>query len=248
MSRRDLTLVLPYYENPGMLAEQLRAWASFPETISAHLDVIVVDDGSPTRPAALPPAPVAGVRSFRLLRTDIDIRWNWLFCRNLGVHLARTEWVLLTDMDHVLPAATADFILGVKLDPRKVYRFSRVDAPRPLPYAIDECAPYKPHPNTWLMTRATFDQIGGYDERLSGCYGTDGEFRDRVHRAARSVELRPEVMVRYPREIIADASTVGFTRKDDPVNDQDLRDRRDARDKTKGWRPLRLLQPWREIA
>jgi hypothetical protein len=30
-----------------------------------------------------------------------DIAWNQDACRNLAVSLARTEWVLLTDMDHV---------------------------------------------------------------------------------------------------------------------------------------------------
>ena len=86
-----------------------------------------------------------------------------------------------------------------KLDERKVYRFSRVDAP--------DMTPYKPHPNSWVFTRGMFNRIGGYDERLSGFYGTDGEFGKRVERATAKVVLLDEVLIRYPREVIADAST-----------------------------------------
>lgn len=246
MSRRDLTVILPYYENPGMLREHETAWAAFPQKTREKLHAIVVDDCSPTRPAAL--GPDRALASVRLYRLNEKRRWNWLACRNLGVAEATTEWVLLTDIDHLLPVETADYLESVKLDPMKVYRLSRVDAPRPLPYTLAECTPYKIHPNTWVMTRAMFDRIGGYDERLSGCYGTDGEFRDRVHAHARSVVELKQVLIRYPREIIPDASTVGFTRKNDPANDADLVARRIAREKIKNWRPLRLTFPWERVA
>jgi hypothetical protein len=246
VSRRDLTVVLPYYENPGMLQEHERSWATFPAKVRDHLQAIVVDDCSPTRPAVL--SPVTSLASVRLFRILEKRRWNWLACRNLGVSQAATDWVLLTDIDHLLPVETVEYLQGTKLDPMKVYRLSRVDAPRPLPYALSDCASYKIHPNTWLMTRAMFDRIGGYDERLSGCYGTDGEFRDRVNIHARAVVILTQVHIRYPREIIADASTVGFTRKNDEQNDKDLIARRIERDKISGWRPLRLSFPWERVA
>jgi hypothetical protein len=243
---RPLTFICAFYENPGMLREQQRCWRSYPDDMKAHFDAIVVDDCSPTRPA-LPAVEETGIHSFRLFRTGVDVRWNWLFGRNLGVSVAGTDWVLLTDIDHVLPVETCQSLMTADLDEANVYRLSRVDAPRPSPFALAECAPYKPHPNTWLMTRNMFDRIGGYDERLSGCYGTDGEFRDRVNKASKAVVMRTEVMIRYPREIIADASTVGLTRKNDPVNDEELRRRREARALERNWRPKRLTFPWEQL-
>jgi hypothetical protein len=240
---RPITYVCAYYENPGMLREQQRGWRALPDEVKAAFHAVVVDDGSPTRPA-LPVVESTGIGSFRLYRTAVDVRWNWLFCRNLGVSVATTDWVLLTDIDHVVPAETLQALMTDPLDERNVYRFSRVDARRPGPFPLDECPAYKPHPNTWLMTRAMFDRIGGYDERLSGCYGTDGEFRDRVNSAARAVVIRTDVVVRYPREVIADASTVGLTRKNDPDNDRDLLERRARRSTEKAWRPLRITFPW----
>lgn len=245
---RELTLVLPHFMNLGMLAEQHRVWAAYPDELKARLHVIVVDDASPKghRPSVkhLPNVGLASERLYRIVPPKV--RWNWLACRNLGHSEATTEWVLFTDIDHVLPADTLRRLVTGDLDPDCVYRTARVDAVRPWPYALSDCTPYKPHPNTWLMTRAMYDRIGGYDERLSGCYGTDGEFRDRVYTHAKAVVSLAEPLIRYPREIVADASTdpTVYTRKNDPVNNADLEHRRQQRSAIKDWRPVRLSFPW----
>lgn len=219
MSRRPVTLVLPYYENPGMLAAQYRALAELPEDVRKCLNLIVVDDGSPESPAVDVPRPIQfpgldekevatflGIATFQLFRVDVDVRWNWLTCRNIGVQHSKAEWVLLTDVDHTVPEATWRRITERKLNPDRVYRFSRADAP--------DLTAYKPHPNTWLMTREMFNKIGGYDERFSGFYGTDGEFRDRVRANADEIVMLDEVVIRHPREVIADASTTKYGRKE----------------------------------
>jgi hypothetical protein len=246
---RALTLVLPHFCNLGMLAEHQVVWGDYQSELRAHLHVIVVDDCSPKGHQPVRKSlTLESLASLRLYRLTEKARWNWLACRNLGVSEATTEWVLLTDIDHVLPEDTLRRILVGDLDPRNVYRLSRVDAPHPWPYTLAECPPYKMHPNTWLMTRKMYDAIGGYDERLSGCYGTDGEFRDRVHDKAMAVVALPDVLIRYPREIIADASTTIYTRKNDPVNDADLLRRREARSLITNWKPLRGSFPWEPVA
>lgn len=239
MSRRPFTLILPYYENAGMLVEQFNRLSGLPPEIRDALHLIVVDDGSPTSPAEAVANPFADkVASFQLFRIEVDVRWNWLAARNIGVHHAPTEWVLLTDIDHVVPERTARRIQEVKLDPARVYRFSRIDAPA--------LTPYKPHPNSWLMTRQRFDKIGGYDERFSGFYGTDGEFRDRVVANSREVVMLDDPLVRYPREVIPDASTTQYGRKEPIDHDGVTRIRAQiARD---GGPTLRLSFPYHRIA
>lgn len=289
MIRRSLTIVLPFYKNLGQLDEQQRVWAAYPQPLKDALHAIVVDDCSPKaeRPGRkmLRDTGIASLRLYRCLPVPKDlralpdgsgkVRWNWLFARNLGMHQATTEWVLLTDIDHVLPADTLERIVCGELDERSVYRTSRADAPHPWPWSKPACrcgkgpivyeqrgnkrvyvsgcsglTPYKEHPNTWLMTRPMYDRIGGYDERLSGCYGTDGEFRDRVREHARAVVMLPDVLVRYPREIIPDASTdpAEFTRKNDEKNDTELEVRRARRSREKDQRPKRLTFPWEFVA
>ncbi len=247
---RDLTLVMAHYMNLGILAEQQKVWMAYSAKLRAKLHVIVVDDCSPKGNGRPYPSHLTatGLASFRLYRLLKKVRWNWLAARNLGMNQATTEWVLMTDIDHVMPAETLKWILTAPLDTQHVYRFSRVDAPHPWPYTLQDCTPYKYHPDTWLLTRAMFDSVGGYDERLSGCYGTSGEFRDRVLNTAKAHVRIEEVMVRYPREIIADASTTVYTRKGDPANDIELVQRRQLRSLIPDWKPLRGTFPWEQVA
>lgn len=234
---RDLTLVLPYYENAGMLCAQQSYWSGLPSEVRAHLHVIVVDDGSPIAQAAPHWAP-PDLASARLFRTGVDVRWNWLFCRNLGVAKATTEWVFLTDIDHVVPAETWIALMQDALKATNVYRFSRVDAPH--------MTPVKEHPNTWFLTRTMFDTIGGYDERFSGYYGTDGEFQQRVKATASKVVMRRDVVVRYPRTVIQDADTTTYGRKEpqDRANVRRIR----AERAVNNWPLLRLSFPWEQLA
>jgi len=236
---RAITLVLPYYMNREMLLRQQIVWATYPADLRTCLHVIVVDDGSPQHPARESwSASGIGLASARLYRITVDVRWNWLACRNLGVAATHTQWVLLTDIDHVLPEATLRALVTDDLDAKAVYRFSRVDAPN--------LTPYKPHPNSWLLTLEMFDAIGGYDERFSGYYGTDAEFRDRVQRTAGRLIMRPDVLVRYPREVIADASTTTYGRKE-PQDRENVQRIRAEREREPNWRPKRLTFPWERV-
>lgn len=238
---RAFTLILPFYLNQGMLREQQARLAELPAEIRQALHLIVVDDGSPSEPAQDVWDPPAGLGSARLYRTKVDVRWNWLFCRNLGVDQAQTEWLFLTDIDHVVPLATWQVLMTEALDPTMVYRFSRVDAPY--------LTPYKPHPNTWCLTKRLYDRVGGYDERLSGFYGTDYDFRNRVRANASAVVIREDVIIRYPREVIPDASTTTYGRKEpqDKPNVRRLLDERLCQRGEKA-KTKRLTFPWSRVA
>jgi hypothetical protein len=242
---RDITLVLPHFQNLGMLAEQQKVWATYPSALRAHLHIVIVDDCSPA--AAAPTAESIVFRdlaSIRLYRLLTKARWNWLACRNLGAEQASTDWLLMTDIDHVVPTATLQALMTRKLRADDAHRFGRVTAERPWPYDVARLPKYKPHNDSWFLARTLFfdDRVGGYDERLAGCYGTSSEFSARLTAAARAhVLLNDCVLVRYPREVIADASTSPevYTRKNDPENDAELKRRRLERDAIERWRPLR---------
>jgi hypothetical protein len=238
-----ITLCLAYYENPGMLDRQLRDLAGLPADMRAAIDLIVVDDGSPTAPALPvfenfmgPTHPIA--REVRLYRMRDDIPWNMDACRNLAVSEASTPWVLLTDIDHRVPEKTWRKIQRSNLNPRAVYKFARVSEP--------DLAAYKQHPNTWLMTAELFDKAGGYDERFRGWYGTDGDFRNAIQKAGAPVMHLKEPIVRVPREVTPDASTTTLTRRS-PENAEALDRIKAERATIKNWRPLRGLTPWDRV-
>lgn len=242
MMYRPFTLIVPYYDNPQMFREQQRIWRSLREDVRQSLHVIVVDDGSPESPARehLAPETPGALASFRLYRTGVDVRWNWIFCRNLGVDKATTEWIAMTDMDHVLPYETWRRLMRGRLEPLAVYRLSRVTAP--------DLTPTKPHPNTWVMTRHMFtNRIGGYDENYSGLYGSDGEFANRVALWAQQVEILPETSIVYPPEVIADACTTRYGRKEPMDREQRSLVKSKAMYQGASYQPKRLTFPWSQV-
>jgi hypothetical protein len=199
-----LTFAMPYYRNPLMLAEQYRIWAGYPEDLKDQIEIVLVDDGSP-EPAIDVPRP-DGLPSLRIFRVTEDLEWHQHGARNIAAHEASSPWLFLTDMDHVLPAGSLWTLLGLTLDHHpRVFTFHRLDAPHLTPKR-DAHGRLHPHVNTFAITKALYWQIGGYDEALCGFYGTDGYFRKRLYAGRSAVHLSDVPVIRYPREVIADAS------------------------------------------
>lgn len=229
---RDVTFVYPYYMNPDFLRQQLAWWATYPAYLRSRLSGVIVDDGSPEAScwhvirSSDRPFPI------RLFRIDEDVRWNWLAARNLGMHHAATEWCVLTDMDHVIPQSTAEALVYGKHVPHVIYGFSRVES------TGEKLAA---HPNSWFMTRAMFWRVGGYDETLSGHYGTDGDWRRRCAKVA-PMKILAERLVRH--EYDGDSSTTRYKRKqpEDAAVGELIRARKP------GWAPRTLSFPYREVA
>lgn len=225
---KRVTLVIPYYENPQFLQTQAEHWRAYPPELAAALSIILVDDGSPTpcvKPANLPMA-------CRLFRIHVDVRWNWLAARNIGAHHAEDEWLLLTDMDHVLPTNTLRSIVTGAHDPAIVYAFARRE------HTGQAIAP---HSASFLMTRDVFWMVGGYDEALSGHYGTDGEYRARLSQVA-PMRLLRDVLERH--EYVGDSSTQRYLRK----QPQDAGVRRLIAARPRRWAPRVLSFPYHEVA
>ena len=205
---RRVTVVTAYYLNKGMMAKQAENFRSYPQKWRGAVEWIVVDDGSPRDPAE---AVDCGI-PLSVYRIGVDVPWSQDCARNIGAHEAQDGcWLLLTDMDHLIPEKTMHHVLTCPLEKGKVYKFQRVSAPG--------MEPYKPHPNSWLMSKSMFwDRVGGYDERFSlagGAYGTDADFRNWCYAAVgeQNIEYLPVPLIRVPREVIPDASTTTLPRK-----------------------------------
>lgn len=227
------TLIMAYYDNPGMLEKQFDAIESLPAEIKDLVSVTIVDDGSPRWPAR----PRALSVPLQIWRIDVDVRWNQDAARNIGVAHAETNWLLLTDIDHIVPLATWEKLVLRTWDAKKAFRFHRVSAPK--------MEQYKFHPNSWWMTRALFEKIGGYDERFAGFYGSDADFRDRVADKAEIHQMK-EYLIRVPRQVIPDASTTTYLRKQ-PEDRAAMRRIRDERSLELDQSPKRFLFPYYRV-
>ncbi len=190
-----LSLVYPYYNNPRCLERQLAIWSSLPPEIAGQVEYVLVDDGSP-EPAALElPGPV----NITLARIKREKPWNQHGARNLGMKVAEGEWAVASDIDHLLPAAGLELILGMDKDPGSVYYFAR---------KREDGSARHPHPNSFLIQRKAFWSVGGYDEDFCGHYGKGDLFlRVLFSRALRLVHLDEPALVEFD-----DAATPGLVR------------------------------------
>lgn len=204
----NLSMVYAFFENPNMLALQYAVWAAYPDDIKSSIEVVLVDAGGGhwathvDRPAGLPP--------IRIFRIDRHQRWNQDAARNIGAFEASMPWLLLSDIDHVVSLDCLQRAMR-QTDTKTIYTFGRVDMPDLQPRLRNgkmHC-----HPNSWLMTKELYWKIGGYDERLVGYYGSDGQYRARARSYARLRALLDAQLIRYPTDLYPDASTTTLTRK-----------------------------------
>jgi len=165
----NVTMVFGYYNQPVMLDEQIRNMESYPVEIRKLWHVVVVDDGSQSAPLGLLRIPNLCLRAFRV---DVDIPWNNEGVRNIGVKESKTPWLLVTDIDHIVPVETAESLVSQPHREDQFYGFKR--------RWRHNMEDMKPHPNTWFMSRKFWDRVGGCDERWSGTYGGDGEWSSRA--------------------------------------------------------------------
>ncbi len=193
-----LSIVLAYYENPEMLAFQWNEIAGYPEKVKSEIEVVVVDDGSPVHPAAQVTRP-AGLPAVSIFRIREDVPWNQDAARNIGAHEARSRLLLVTDIDHVVPRATVEGILDYEAEEGVFYGLGRVK------YFGGQ--PSEPHPNSYLLTKKTYWNIGGHDEDFAGIYGKDFLFRKRAFAKAREENLPHLVLARVGSTAVADAGT-----------------------------------------
>jgi hypothetical protein len=199
-----LTIVFAYYENPQMLEFQWKEIAAYPEEMKSVLEVVVVDDGSPSFPAKDAPRP-PGLPQVAIFRITDDIRWNQDAARNIGAHEARAPWLLLTDIDHVVPASSLIAILEGERPDQSFYTLGRIK------FYGGEAR--ESHPNSYLMTKKLYWDIGGHDEDYAGVYGKDFLFRKRALRRSNEEHLPQIVLARVGTTAVKDAGTTTITRE-----------------------------------
>ncbi len=192
---RELSIVYPYYDNESCLRRQLELWSSLAPQIARRVEYVLVDDASP-RPVEVPPDFPGNLT---LVRIKDDVLWNQHGARNLGMKLAEGEWIIATDIDHILDADGIGQLLSMNKDPRTIYFFSRMR---------EDGSPRNSHPNSFLVDKRTFWEIGGYDEDFCGRYGKgDILLRMQFERACTVVELERPGLVE-----IAGGETPGLDR------------------------------------
>jgi glycosyltransferase involved in cell wall biosynthesis len=228
----DFTLIIPYYRNEAMLLRQIEEWQKYRGNVS----VIVVDDGSPERAAPhIIPLMEKGfpVRLFRVLK---DIPWNRNGARNLGAMQAETDWILHTDIDHILPVDSADALALFQPADFQWYRFSRyrvgkADFTRKKDDLPSDCefGRIKPHMDSYLCRRDLYMALGGYDEDYTGGLGGGTPFVKELNNAATRIDLpEPYTLHVHTTDSVPDASDIFLSRDNSHYKAVNARKRKGA--------------------
>jgi glycosyltransferase involved in cell wall biosynthesis len=100
-----LSIVTAVLNSPEIVRRQILYYEKMP--LSENVEWIVVDDGSD------PPMDVTycKLNNFSKHSTGDTREWTQPAARNFGVKQAKGEYVLCTDIDHIVPRETIDFLL-----------------------------------------------------------------------------------------------------------------------------------------
>jgi len=208
-------MIVPYYNNPGMLEVQKKNWDRLAGELRHSLRIIVVDDCSDKPALAVLHDCKADVRIYRL-----DTRWPWNMhqCRNIGAKeackAAENLWLFFTDVDIMLTPEAAFTMLNRELHGGTYYTVERTFAP--------DFTERKIHANTFLCKHAAFWLVNGYDLDLTpiggGGYGGDNQFVRQLAAVTQHQHLEDVVTIGYGRRsrdgvpVIPDADTQGLDR------------------------------------
>jgi hypothetical protein len=175
-----------------------------------HFEILMIDDGSPAGWQVQDVMNNLGVDGYgasveiqqmlkgsdnnmpwHVHRIEQDIPWNIGGARNLAMHLAPTETVLLMDMDVLIPADVAMYLVQLKKQIATRSSQEKDIIYHPFDRMKDGyfMSRHVPHPAIILLNKSTYWKIGGCDEDFVGNYGeTDPHVRFRAERT-RGVQL-----------------------------------------------------------
>jgi hypothetical protein len=224
-SLESLTLVLTYYRQPKMLARHLEEWNKYEGT----LRIVLVDDGSPepALPIVKKLASKATLDVLEIYRTDVDLPWCREFARNLGAKMATTPWLLIADLDHLLPLDSLLRLRETALQPKTWFRFRRMrvgkaDETRKKDQIPLHCefGEIHPHVDSYLTRAKHYWKVGGYNEAFCGVLGGGNEFLRRFQAMYQSALVPGKVFLHvYTRSVINDASDLHCSRDTQPGKD-----------------------------
>jgi len=182
--KNEITNVISWYGQEDHLINQCNFYSAMAEKYNCRPSVVIVNDGHEAGRLFFREMISTYRDSFDLVGIDVmvDAGFNSHTCRNVGVKVAKTDWVWLIDVDCYERESIfhyARFEADLRDDMYYVPK-ADMDVPEDMtnyelldPKGIIK---YLTHPNSWIMTRECFWSTGGYDLEFQGVRQGDAEF------------------------------------------------------------------------
>lgn len=208
---KEITIYFPFYNQIEALTDNLEHYSKFEQKIRSQFILFIVDDGSRENALNIIVDKYLSKLNIILYRINIDIPWNQGEANNLAFSNIKTDYVLRTDIDHIIDENNLNKLLNSNLNlDKNFYVFQRKSI----------CGIIKTsHPNTYIISRKNYLKVNGYNESLCGNYGDDIDFIPRIQKIIQKVELKDiEIKVfmnHYTRSLVRD-TTINYNKLKNP--------------------------------
>jgi len=176
-----LSIIIPVLNSPEIVRRSLLHYDKM--SLSDDVEILYIDDGSDP--------PVSGVcKGLSIYQTNDFRDWTWALARNFGAKKAKGEYLLMTDLDYIIPKNVIEYARNFKGDRLRFKREFGVldehgnftqDVETLLSYGLlPERIPKRgvkmpPHPNNFCIRKDLYWEMGGYREDRVGWPYPQGE-------------------------------------------------------------------------
>jgi len=169
-----LSIIISVLNSHEILHRQLLYWKRL--ALPSDVEFIILDDGSDE-----PLMDTVGVPNLTIHPTHDKRPWTVELARNLGARMSTAPYLLMTDIDYIIPRDAIDRACTLTEDKMRFKRQFGVLDENGVPtqdlgvlrsYGLREDritqkgVTLPPHPNNFVMRKETFWRLGGYREDL----------------------------------------------------------------------------------
>lgn len=175
-----ISIVIPVLNSHEVVRRQIEHFKKM--NLSDDIEIIFMDDGSnPPLAEKVTWGDVDGFKNFNIYATGEKRPWTECLARNKGAKVARGEYLLMTDIDHILTRELIDGVYKFEGDMMSFPRFLAIlDEEGNFTQNVEVLFKYGlsrqfykrrglnagRHGNSFAIRKAIFDEMGGYSERV----------------------------------------------------------------------------------